>query len=258
MCFNDPGVAEFGLHNALLSRRRSVHRGRLPHRGQHRRGPTARPEECLRHRLHGDVRGRRPRRREWMRSTARRSARCGAATSRQSAAVTCTRPTSAVQSSVSTRPTPPGSWLWGGPTWTAHTDNSTVTSIAGYTIAAEDPGAVTTLWSLFGLLHGVEFVEGTTSDIDLLTATDRSAVGTGSRSIRSPSGSSNTASANVRRPRMERVASSMMRFTRCMATDEPTGIASTELTASAPVTVSTQRMASAGGSARISARVTVP
>ncbi len=63
-----------------------------------------------------------------------------------------------------------------GPRWIAHTDNSTVTSIAGYTIAAEEPGAVTTLWSLFGLLHGVEFVGGTTSEV-ALTATDRSAVG---------------------------------------------------------------------------------
>jgi Glyoxalase-like domain len=71
---------------------------------------------------------------------------------------------------------PAGSWLWGGPSWTAHTDNSIVTSIAGYTIAVDDPAAVTTLWSLFGLLHGVQFVEGTTSTIDL-TATDRSAAG---------------------------------------------------------------------------------
>ena len=71
---------------------------------------------------------------------------------------------------------PPGSWKWGGPTWMAHRDNSVVTSIAGYTIAVEDPAAVTMLWSLFGLLHGVRFVEGTNSTIDL-TATDRSNVG---------------------------------------------------------------------------------
>ena len=71
---------------------------------------------------------------------------------------------------------PPGSWMWGGPTWTAHSDNSVVTSIAGYTIAVDDPAAVTTLWSLFGLLHGVRFVDGTNSTIDL-TATDRSNVG---------------------------------------------------------------------------------
>jgi Glyoxalase-like domain len=75
------------------------------------------------------------------------------------------------------QPTPPGSWIWGGPNWIAHHDNSTVTSIAGYTIAAEDPAAVTTRWSLFDLLHAVQVVDGATSTVDL-TATDRSAVGT--------------------------------------------------------------------------------
>jgi len=75
------------------------------------------------------------------------------------------------------QPNPAGSWLWGGPTWTAHTDNETVTSIAGYTIAVEDPAAVITLWSLFGLLRSVRFVEGSTSEIEL-TATDRGAAGT--------------------------------------------------------------------------------
>ena len=71
---------------------------------------------------------------------------------------------------------PPGSWLWGGPTWQAHRDNSVVTSIAGYRIAADDRQAVTTMWSLFGLLHSVTFVSGTTSTIEL-TATDRTDVG---------------------------------------------------------------------------------
>ncbi len=71
---------------------------------------------------------------------------------------------------------PPGSWLWGGPTWRAHSDNSVVTSIAGYTIAADDPAAVTSLWSRFGLLHGVNFVDGTSSTIDF-TATDRGKAG---------------------------------------------------------------------------------
>jgi predicted enzyme related to lactoylglutathione lyase len=71
---------------------------------------------------------------------------------------------------------PPGSWMWGGPTWTAHSDNSVVTAVAGYTIATDDPAAVTTLWSLFGLLQSVRFVEGTNSVIDL-AATDRTSVG---------------------------------------------------------------------------------
>jgi hypothetical protein len=71
---------------------------------------------------------------------------------------------------------PPGSWMWAGPRWIPHADNSVVTSIAGYTIATDDPTAVTTLWSLFDLLHGVQVVEGTISTIDV-TATDRTHVG---------------------------------------------------------------------------------
>jgi hypothetical protein len=74
------------------------------------------------------------------------------------------------------QPEPLGSWLWAGPAWTAHTDNKVVTSIAGYTIAADDPAAVTSLWSLLGLLHCVRFVDGTKSEIEL-TATDRGNVG---------------------------------------------------------------------------------
>ena len=95
---------------------------------------------------------------------------------RRFAAGTFTPATSAGRSSASTRPSPLGSWLWGGPAWTAHTDNTVVTSIAGYTIAADDPAAVTSLWSLFGLLHCVRFVEGTKSEIEL-TATDRGNLG---------------------------------------------------------------------------------
>ena len=71
---------------------------------------------------------------------------------------------------------PPGSWLWGGPRWKPHTHNTVATSIAGYMIAADKPAEVTTGWSLLGLLHAVRFVGGTTSEIEL-TATDRSNVG---------------------------------------------------------------------------------
>ena len=74
------------------------------------------------------------------------------------------------------QPNPQGSWLWGGPTWTAHSDTSIVTAIAGYTIAVDDPAAVTALWSLFGLLQAVNFVEHSMSTIDL-TASDRTAIG---------------------------------------------------------------------------------
>ena len=45
---------------------------------------------------------------------------------------------------------------------------------------------------------------------------------------------------------------------RCIATDDPPGIDSADVTAFAPVTVRTHSIASAGGSARNSARVAVP
>jgi hypothetical protein len=71
---------------------------------------------------------------------------------------------------------PPGSWLWAGPSWTAHADNTVVTAIAGYTIAVDDPDAVTARWSQLGLSHAVRFVGGQESQIEL-TATDRNATG---------------------------------------------------------------------------------
>jgi Glyoxalase-like domain len=74
------------------------------------------------------------------------------------------------------QPNPAGSWLWGGPTWRAHSENSAVTTIAGYSIAVDDPAAVATRWSVLGLLQSVNFVDGTTSTIDM-TATDRTALG---------------------------------------------------------------------------------
>jgi len=74
------------------------------------------------------------------------------------------------------QPQPQGSWQWAGPAWTPHTDNTVVTAIAGYTIATDDPAAVTTLWSLMGLLHCVRFTDGAKSEIEL-TATDRTNIG---------------------------------------------------------------------------------
>ena len=71
---------------------------------------------------------------------------------------------------------PRGSWMWAGPTWTAHEENAVVTAIAGYTIAVEDPAAVAMRWSALDLRHGVRFVRGTRSEIELV-ATDRNTVG---------------------------------------------------------------------------------
>jgi catechol 2,3-dioxygenase-like lactoylglutathione lyase family enzyme len=71
---------------------------------------------------------------------------------------------------------PPGSWHWAGPNWTAHADNSVVSAIAGYTIGTDEPAIVEARWTSAGLTSGMGFVEGTSSEIDLV-ATDRRAVG---------------------------------------------------------------------------------
>jgi hypothetical protein len=71
---------------------------------------------------------------------------------------------------------PPGSWYWAGPNWQTNVDSAVVTSIAGYTIAVDDPESVATRWAQFGLNDGVRFVDGLTSAIELV-ATDRNTVG---------------------------------------------------------------------------------
>ena len=69
-----------------------------------------------------------------------------------------------------------GSWYWAGPSWVAHADNSVVTALAGYAIAVDDPATVAARWAKFGLHHGVRFVDGSTSTIELV-ATHRDEVG---------------------------------------------------------------------------------
>ncbi|MGZ7011422.1 MAG: VOC family protein [Ilumatobacteraceae bacterium] len=71
---------------------------------------------------------------------------------------------------------PPGSWHWAGPSWTAHTDTDVVTAVAGYVIAVDDPETVTARWSQLGLNHAVRFVSGVGSEIELV-ATDRNNLG---------------------------------------------------------------------------------
>lgn len=175
VCFNDPGVAEFGLHNALLTVgdqfievvspiKRNTAAGRLLDRRKadvtaymvmfevddldlrmsaldraHVRTVWSGDKPTLRGRhLHpGDIGG---------------------------AIVSLDQPD------------PHGSWMWAGPAWTAHADNTVVTSIAGCTIATDDPAAVTRRWSSLGLLHCVRFTGEPKSEIEL-TATDRGNVG---------------------------------------------------------------------------------
>jgi hypothetical protein len=182
VCFNDPGVAEFGLHNALLSVGDQFIEVVSPLTGNITGITTDSAAGRLLDRRNADV-------------TAYmvmfevddldiRMAELGDAGVRTvwsgdfpSIRGRHLHPADVGGAIVSIdQPQPPGSWLWGGPTWRAHTDNSVVSAIAGYTIATDDPAAVTTLWSLFGLLHSVRFVGGSVSTIEL-SATDRTRVG---------------------------------------------------------------------------------
>lgn len=79
------------------------------------------------------------------------------------------------------QPVPNGSWQWAGQAWTPHSDNSVVTAIAGVTIGADNPKAMEARWDELGLRHSVRFQpagerrEGT-DELELV-ATDRSRVG---------------------------------------------------------------------------------
>jgi hypothetical protein len=79
------------------------------------------------------------------------------------------------------QPEPLGSWRWAGRTWTPHSDTSVVTAIAGVVVAANDPAAMQARWSSLGLAHSVRFIHATAHGEGLdeleLVATDRSRVG---------------------------------------------------------------------------------
>ncbi len=78
-------------------------------------------------------------------------------------------------------PVPNGSWLWGGPDWVAHTDTTVVTAIAGITIGAHDPQAMRRRWAECGIDHSVRFqpagARGEGIDEMDLVATDRTRAG---------------------------------------------------------------------------------
>jgi Glyoxalase-like domain len=77
-------------------------------------------------------------------------------------------------------PVPPGSWRWAGP-WRAHAETAVATGVAGVTIAAHDPAEMQARWTQLRLDHSVRFVtagprgEGI-DEVDLV-ATDRARAG---------------------------------------------------------------------------------
>ena len=56
-------------------------------------------------------------------------------------------------------PRPNGAWRWAGP-WRAHAETSVVTAIAGVDVGAVDPDAMGARWADLGLDHAVRFVPG--------------------------------------------------------------------------------------------------
>ena len=79
------------------------------------------------------------------------------------------------------QPNPNGAWHWGGPDWVAHSHNDVVTGIAGVVIGAKDPAAMRDRWAAAGVDHAVRFqpagVRGEGLDELELVATDRRRAG---------------------------------------------------------------------------------
>ena len=55
------------------------------------------------------------------------------------------------------QPLPSGSWAWGGPDWRPHQETSVVTSIAGLTVSANDPGVMAARWAELNIARSVRF-----------------------------------------------------------------------------------------------------
>jgi len=79
------------------------------------------------------------------------------------------------------QPVPNGSWKWAGPDWVAHRDTTVVSGIAGVTVAAVDPEAMRARWHELEVDRAVRFVEagprGEGIDGMDLVATDRARAG---------------------------------------------------------------------------------
>ncbi len=79
------------------------------------------------------------------------------------------------------QPVPNGDWPWAGPDWVAHQQNSVVASIAGIVLGAKDPAAMRNRWRAAGVDQAVRFqpagVRGDGIDEMELVATDRRRAG---------------------------------------------------------------------------------
>lgn len=75
------------------------------------------------------------------------------------------------------QPVPNSAWRWAGPGWRPHQNTGVVTGIAGVTISAHDPAAMRHRWTELGLAHSVQFQpagpRGEGVDVIELVATER-------------------------------------------------------------------------------------
>ena len=80
------------------------------------------------------------------------------------------------------QPNPNGAWLWGGPDWVPHQHTSVVSAIAGVVVGADDPVAMHARWAELGFDHAVRFQpagpRGEGIDELELVASDRTRAGT--------------------------------------------------------------------------------
>jgi len=176
VCFNDPGVGEFGLHNALmvigdqfLEVVSPIEPGTTAGRLLDKRGGDGgymAIYECddldarLDHLASHDVRV------VWAGDFATIRGRH-------------LHPADVGGAIVSIdQPIPNGSWTWAGPDWQAHQDASVVSGIAGISVGARDVDAMSARWRELEVADAVEFIpageRGEGIDLVDLVATDRS------------------------------------------------------------------------------------
>ena len=155
VCFRDPGVAEFGLHNALMligdqflevvsPTRPETTAGRLLERRGGDGGDMAIYEV-------DDLDAR-------MARIAALGARSVWSIDLADIRTRHLHPRDVGGAIVSLdQPVPNGAWRWGGPDWRAHAETSVVTAIAGLAIGAADPKAMRARWAELGFAHAVRF-----------------------------------------------------------------------------------------------------
>lgn len=155
VCFRDPGVAEFGLHNALMligdqflevvsPTRADTTAGRLLDRRGGDGGYMAIYEV-------DDLDAR-------VAQLAAQRARVVWEIDLPDVRTRHLHPRDVGGAIVSIdQPVPNGAWRWGGPDWRAHADTSVVSAIAGVVIGAADPAAMRARWTALGLAHAVRF-----------------------------------------------------------------------------------------------------